>query len=64
MPEIKHEVKTYEVNYQCDECSKGNMIPINHHNDLVWREFIDHKCDHCGHICNFKKQYPYIKYEP
>jgi len=33
MPEIKHEVKTYEVNYQCDECSKGNMIPINHHND-------------------------------
>ena len=62
--EIKTEVKTYRVSYQCDKCGKGEMLQIGRFLMSDPPKF-EHKCNKCGGIQIFTgKQYPVTICEP
>ncbi len=60
MPEIKHKVKTYEVNYRCDECGEGEMEPTGRQH-LTSPPQYPHKCNYCGAKKTFGIVYPTIR---
>ncbi len=63
MPEIKHEVKTYEVNYKCDECGQGEMESTRK-KDVGFEKTYGHKFNYCGEQKSFEYRYPNYRYEP
>lgn len=63
MCESMKEVKTYYVDYICDECKTGSMVPTGMVYPINPPLFV-HKCNSCGHEMEFSnKKYPCIKYE-
>lgn len=66
MAEFKQEVKTYEVNYQCDKCGKGNMVFIAGSPCLLSSppKYL-HTCNNkeCREVANFTHTYPYTTTE-
>jgi hypothetical protein len=61
MPEIKHEVKTVEINYVCDEFGYGMMRQVTPSSEETGE--IPHKRAICGHSQTFKDvSYPHIAY--
>lgn len=70
MAEIKTELKTYRVEYICDECKKGEMI---YNNDDIGIDFMgligsgkiefSHVCNKCKCRKGLKEIYPKIAYE-
>jgi hypothetical protein len=64
MSEEKVEVKSFQVDYTCDECGIGKMrkSAIDVMSDPPK---IHHRCTHCGAKKTFTDlRYPYITYEP
>lgn len=62
MPESKHKVIPYLINYYCDECSKKpntgcvlKLVPFPLANQ--------YQCPNCNEYFNLDKVYPYIEYE-
>lgn len=59
MPEVKHEVKTYKVDYKCDVCGRGWYRPTGTVYPTYPAQYI-HKCSACGaEITVYGKKYPY-----
>jgi len=62
--EEKKEVKTFVVNYICDECGKGKMVPTAGiyltSNPPQW----PHECTHCNNTKTFRICYPYHHFRP
>ena len=57
--EIKQEVKTIQIDYKCDDCINGKLIP-NGITRMVFPPLYEHKCDSCDCIKEFNKCYPYF----
>ena len=60
--EVESEVKTVLVKMKCEKCGEGFM---GKDGSVVFPSFppqFPHKCNNCGHIENYTKQYPYVKY--
>jgi len=63
MPESKREVKTYNVDYICDECGKGKM-KLEGSCLTSFPTQYPHICDNCGASMTFTKTYyPHVIYE-
>ena len=60
--EERFEVRTYEVEYYCDECQHGKMIPTGKV-FMTHPPKYEHTCDTCDLIKTFKKQYPVLMYD-
>ena len=60
--EIEKEVKTFVVDYICDKCSKGKMIPTGICLTTSPSQY-PHKCNQCNYIETFRTQYPYHHYK-
>ena len=61
MPEVKTEVKTYQVKNMCG-CGKEYMVSTG----VVFTTCplkYEHKCPSCGVLMSSITQYPYIRYE-
>ena len=62
--EVKAELKTISVDYECPECKKGCLRPTR--KVLLSKPpKYPHVCDQegCDYKMTFKKKYPYIYYE-
>jgi len=57
--ETKKEVKTYSIDYVCEECGDGNMRPEGHVLTTYPARY-PHKCTSCGHMETFKITYPHV----
>jgi len=63
MPERKKEVKTYKIEYVCDECGEGDMRPTGICLTSNPPQY-PHTCTVCGHEKRFRdKKYPLTVYE-
>jgi len=62
MSETEQEVKTYVVNYICDECGDGFMEPTGEIY-LTNPPQYPHVCNKCGAKKTFNKKYPYQRLE-
>lgn len=63
MPEIKKEVKTFNVEYICDSCGNGKMVDTGCHywvEDTLPESYV-HECDACGDEKGFTCKYPGTK---
>ncbi len=62
--EIKKEVKSYRVDYICDKCKVGKMVPSGMCLTSYPAQY-PHFCDDrmCGASKNFYETYPVMKYE-
>ena len=61
--EIKQEVKTYEVDYECDECETGKLRPLGSVLPTDPPQY-PHQCTGCDNKKTFTdKLYPYTVYE-
>lgn len=61
MPETKHKVESFEVNYVCDKCGYGMMRQIGHSDEEKETAENPHECVICGHQQIFKGViYPHI----
>ena len=60
--EIKAEVKTYKVDYLCDECKVGYMRPTGRAFPTHPMKF-QHKCTNCENTKTFLEAYPVTRYE-
>ena len=62
MPELNKKVETYIINYVCDECGEGLMLPTGmafYTSPLQY----EHRCDNCGDTQKFHdKKYPLTQY--
>ena len=59
--ETKMQINTRMVEYKCDKCGEGKMIPTG----IVLLTYpgqYEHKCNNCGFIMNFFAKYPYVEY--
>jgi predicted RNA-binding Zn-ribbon protein involved in translation (DUF1610 family) len=60
MAEIETEVRTFNIEYECDKCESGNMRKTGNSFSNGAGTYIDHKCSNCGHTETFiNKSYPY-----
>ena len=59
MAEIKTEVKTYQIDYVCDECGCGYLRPTGEAL-LTHPPKYPHKCKTCGFKKTFKNKYPTV----
>ena len=59
MSESEIEVKSYKIDYICDECHDGFMIFTGTMLMSNPPQY-SHKCEHCGKEITFYKKYPYI----
>lgn len=57
MPEKETEVKTYSVDYVCDSCGKGRMIPTGVCYDM-YPPLYPHYCSDCDKKGDFGYRYP------
>jgi len=64
MPKIETEVATFKIEYICDHCKKGHMIPTGKVL-LSYPPKYEHKCDNidCNTIESFDITYPTILYK-
>ena len=63
MAETKTEVKTYIVEYACDECNDGKLRPTGPMLAFNPPQY-PHKCNLCGAEKTFtNKRYPFEVYE-
>lgn len=64
MAEKEVEVKTVQVEYQCDECGVGYMLSTGVQRMSLPPQY-EHQCSHCNHLQSFRGvQYPYNKVVP
>lgn len=61
MAELKQKVKTYMVEYVCDECEVGTMSPEGVALLSMPAKY-PHICDHCRAKKILDKKYPYMEY--
>lgn len=62
MTERKEELKTYRIDYVCNNCGKDYMKPTGP--ALLTRPpKFKHVCLTCGHVEIFNEKYPKIVYE-
>ena len=54
------EVKTFKVNYICDECKYGGIMQPSGNALLTDPMLYPHKCNNCGFKRNFKCIYPKV----
>ncbi len=57
--EVRKEVKTYQVDYECDECKRGILKPTGKVLTSKPPKYPS-KCTYCGNITNLIQSYPYI----
>lgn len=62
MPEIKKEIKSYSVDYVCDQCEIGNLLPTGLCLTSMPPKF-PHICNYCNAYYELSKRYPKIIYE-
>ena len=62
MPEVKREVKTYEVTYACDYCDGGVMQYLGTMLMSDPPKYV-HECNVCDNTLKSLVQYPTIKHE-
>lgn len=55
-------VRTHLVEYRCDKCNTGNMMPTGQATGTYPQRF-QHKCNSCQHVDLFDDCYPLIRYE-
>lgn len=60
--EKRFEVKPYGVEYTCDSCEEGEMLPTG---KAFWSDppKFEHKCNKCGNTLSLLEKYPVIRYE-
>jgi len=61
MPEKTKQVFPVQVDYVCDKCGQGNMLPAGACLTSYPPQF-GHICEHCGHAQYLGSQYPFIRY--
>lgn len=59
----KTPVKVIQVNYHCDECPDGSMLPTGITLTSYPPQY-PHKCTNCGATKTFNTIYPYLEYIP
>lgn len=62
MPETRIEVRTFQVDNTCAQCSEGKMRPTGvmfFSNPPLY----EHRCTDCDYVMGYRKSYPYIDYE-
>jgi len=64
MAEIKTEVKVYKIDYVCDECKDGFLLPTGVMLPTCPAQY-PHKCSNslCNRQITFRNQYPRIVYD-
>ena len=64
MAEIKTEVKVYKIEYVCDECKDGFLLPTGREL-LSYPPQYPHKCSNplCNRQITFRQRYPRTVYE-
>ena len=60
--EIKTNVKTYRVDYRCDQCKQENMVDTGK-SIYVGGVMYEHQCPMCGFRKNLNCKYPKLVYE-
>ena len=58
MAEMKTAVRTFKIDYVCDECGEGRMRPSGFVYDTNPPSYV-HACNKCGNGGEFSWQYPY-----
>lgn len=63
MPKIETGVTTFKIEYICDHCKKGHMVPTGKILPSYPPKY-EHKCDNtnCNAIENFNITYPTIEF--
>lgn len=59
--EVRKLINSKLVEYQCDECGDGKMLPTGNI-FTSYPPLYEHKCNNCGFITNFRVQYPHVEY--
>jgi len=59
--EIKKEVKTYQVTFECPECKTGELI-ANYVLTTNPPRYV-HNCNNCDYTDTFENAYPYMEYK-
>ncbi len=59
--ERKVKVETFRVDYECDKCHNGNMVPTGNCLMSYPPQHV-HVCDNCGYCENFLVSYPAVRY--
>ena len=62
MSEIDTEVKTTKVDYRCEECDIGYMIPTGVMLTSSPPQY-PHECDVCSNKMTSYIKYPYLRYD-
>jgi hypothetical protein len=62
MSEITTLVRTHLLEYRCDKCNNGNMMP-NGSATTTYPQRYGHVCTSCGNTEQFDHIYPQLKYE-
>jgi hypothetical protein len=63
MPELNFQVVTYGVDYICNVCGRGKMIPTGVNDWLTSIPKIQHECTQCGSIMDLPEKYPVIRHD-
>lgn len=61
--EQSYNVRPVIVEYVCDECHHGKMLPTGSAL-LCYPVRYPHQCNECGAVKNFEDQYPTLRYVP
>lgn len=61
MTEKLTEQKTYQVDYVCGTCTRGEMV-FTGKRAMAHRLEYQHRCNHCRAIIFLPKRYPAIEY--
>lgn len=62
--EVKTEVKTFLVEFKCENCEEGKLIKGQSGYSNSAGTFWPHTCTSCNHTETFKnKSYPHYSYE-
>ncbi len=64
MGEISQKVKTYLIEYVCDNCEKQNVRFSGVEGYTGGKYVYDHVCGHCKKEISLEDKYPLIKYLP
>ena len=61
MPEVETILNVPGINYICDGCGSGKMLPTGKvfHQDSV--TLFPHRCENCETLDNYEINYPVIK---
>jgi len=62
MPREQTPLRPIQVDYRCDECSKGYYRPNGNSMLMSSPAKFEHSCDNCGHSQTFTERYPTVRY--